>query len=241
MLHYIRFTVFFIFMTLISLCFVLIGLLCPFHPSMNKVAGSVISRGALKILGIRLIYQGISIKEVEKNFPFIICSNHQHNFDIFLISNKFTKRTITLGKFSILFIPIFGLMYYLSGNILIKRNSKKNSYLAINKAVEAIKKNKSVFIFPEGTRNTKTEILPFKKGIYHAAKRANCPIMPIAISHYADTIDLNKYISATIIVKYLPPFFIKANEDATQALERLRQIIITNQKEINNNLKLKNC
>jgi len=68
----------------------------------------------------------------------------------------------------------------------------------MKEAAQYIKKNKlAVNIAPEGTRsNFKTpDLLPFKKGGFHLAVQAQCPIVPIVIPNYptAGVYDSSKY------------------------------------------------
>lgn len=41
-----------------------------------------------------------------------------------------------------------------------------------------------LWIFPEGTRNTTDEMLPFKKGAFHLALAGHLPILPVVYSSY---------------------------------------------------------
>lgn len=41
-----------------------------------------------------------------------------------------------------------------------------------------------MWIFPEGTRSKKEELLPFKKGAFHIAMMHKLPIVPVIVSPY---------------------------------------------------------
>ncbi len=54
--------------------------------------------------------------------------------------------------------------------VLIERKKVTRETNPLPRLVEALKVGESVIIFPEGRRNTDTELLPFKSGIYHLAR-----------------------------------------------------------------------
>ncbi len=58
---------------------------------------------------------------------------------------------------------------------------------------------------PEGTRSKGRGFLPFKKGPFVTAIKAQVPIVPVAWSNYSQIIDLNKWHSCTILVQALEP------------------------------------
>jgi lysophosphatidate acyltransferase len=39
-------------------------------------------------------------------------------------------------------------------------------------------------MFPEGTRNQKEKLLPFKKGAFHLAIASRSPIQPVVVNRY---------------------------------------------------------
>lgn len=72
---------------------------------------------------------------MKENHPCVIISNHQDNLDIFAGALALPDRTVSIGKRSIIWIPFFGLYYWLSGNILIDRKNKRSAFETMDVAV----------------------------------------------------------------------------------------------------------
>ena len=53
---------------------------------------------------------------------------------------------------------------------------------SIERAAESIRAGNTFLIFPEGTRSKTAELLPFKKGGFIMAIKAQAPVVPVAIS-----------------------------------------------------------
>jgi len=49
-----------------------------------------------------------------------------------------------------------------------------------------------MWMFPEGTRSKKPELIPFKKGAFQVAVQNNLPIVPLVISPYSFIDDRKK-------------------------------------------------
>ena len=122
--------------------------------------------------------------------------------DVFVGARMIPKRTVSIGKRSILFIPFFGIFYYLTGNILINRGNKKSAIGTMDMAAKQIlEKNISVWVLPEGTRSKGRGVLPFKKGAFVTAIKAQVPVIPISISTYKGVIDFKKWHAGTVIIE----------------------------------------
>lgn len=147
---------------------------------------------------------------LNKNFSksCIYIANHQNNYDMVTVSYVVQPKTITVGKKNLLWIPLFGQLYWLSGNILIDRsNSIRKSRSLLIKIIKIIKMNNiSVWIFPEGTRNYGRGLLPFKTGAFYAAIAAKVPIIPICVSDLSNKkIKLNRLSNGLVIIEIMPP------------------------------------
>ena len=136
----------------------------------------------------------------------IYIANHQNNYDMVTASNIVQPPTVTVGKKSLAWIPFFGQLYWLTGNLLIDRNNRAKAHGAIAEVVNAFKKrNISFWMFPEGTRSRGRGLLPFKTGAFHAAVAAGVPIIPVCVSNTSNKINLNRLNNGLVIVEMLPP------------------------------------
>lgn len=136
----------------------------------------------------------------------IYIANHQNNYDMVTAASVVQPRTVTVGKKSLLWIPFFGQLYWLTGNLLIDRENRSRAHGTINEIVRQIKKkNISIWMFPEGTRSRGRGLLPFKMGAFHAAIAAGVPVVPICISTTSNKIKLNRWSNGLVIVEIMPP------------------------------------
>ncbi|VEB95422.1 1-acyl-sn-glycerol-3-phosphate acyltransferase [Cedecea lapagei] len=136
----------------------------------------------------------------------IYIGNHQNNYDMVTAANIVQPPTVTVGKKSLVWIPFFGQLYWLTGNLLIDRDNRAKAHSTISQVVEQIRKRKvSIWMFPEGTRSRGRGLLPFKTGAFHAAIAAGVPIIPVCVSNTSHKIKLNRWNNGLVIVEMLPP------------------------------------
>lgn len=136
----------------------------------------------------------------------IYIANHQNTWDLFTVSSAVTPKVVTVGKKSLVWIPLFGQLYWITGNILIDRFNKSKAMGTIEQVIAKMKSSDvSVWMFPEGTRSRGRGLLPFKTGAFHAAVGAGVPIIPIVCSTTQGKLKLNKWDNGHVIVEMLPP------------------------------------
>ncbi len=153
--------------------------------------------------------------------PVVYVANHQNSYDIFTISASLPRRTVTVGKKSLRWIPFFGQMYWFTGNVLIDRNNRSKAHNTIATTAQKMRDNNiSVWLFPEGTRSYGRGLLPFKTGAFHTAKQADVPIVPICVSNTHDLIKLNRWNNGKMIIEFLPPVHIN-QQDSNSSIRHI--------------------
>jgi len=136
----------------------------------------------------------------------VIIANHQSNYDLFVIGGLIPPRTVSMGKKSLKWLPLFGQLYWLAGNVLIDRDNPRNARRSLLATARTLQeRDTSIFVFPEGTRHPGEGMLPFKKGAFQLALAAGVPIVPLCVSSYAGTLNANRCVAARIAVRSLAP------------------------------------
>lgn len=189
-------------MLISSILILPIILLNPFSPFSNNLLRSIINLYSLRLLNIELEIIG-DIKSIDS--PAVIISNHQHLIDVFIATAIVPKNSMAVGKKEIMYIPIFGLFFWLSGNLLINRRSKIKAMKSLQKTGRIIKRRQqSIWIMPEGTRNKNKTLLPFKKGAFQVARLAEYKIVPVVFSQFANDFSYLNLVKRKIQIKILP-------------------------------------
>ncbi|MDP5150484.1 1-acylglycerol-3-phosphate O-acyltransferase [Rheinheimera baltica] len=203
MIAVVRIVLLILFFLLSTVAGLLICLVRPFHPN-NVYIFSHWYGWAAWIFGLKVEIRQHNGADIGQ--PCVYIANHQNNLDLFTISNAVELRTVTIGKKSLKFIPFFGQLYWLSGNILIDRQNKSRALGAMLGAAERIGRDKiSVWMFPEGTRSYGRGLLPFKMGAFHIALEANVPVVPVCMSSTHGQFKLNRWNNGKVIVQIMAP------------------------------------
>ncbi|PSJ46667.1 1-acyl-sn-glycerol-3-phosphate acyltransferase [Zobellella endophytica] len=203
----------------------LVCLLRPRHPNNVYLLGRLFHR-ACPLVGLKVRVRGY--EHVRDLHSAVYIANHQSNWDIIALPGAVMPRTVAIGKNSLFWIPLFGQLFWLSGNLLINRENKAKAASTIGTVVDRIRqRNISIWMFPEGTRSKGKGLLPFKTGAFHIALQARVPIVPIACSSYFGQVDLNRWDNGELIVEIMPPIAIEDYEPGhlRELLKHSRQLI----------------
>lgn len=113
---------------------------------------------------------------------YVFAANHRSNFDIFVLIAVLPGKFLFVAKKALFQIPFFGQVLTRMGYISVDRGNQAEAIRSLNRATALIKAGSSIIVFPEGTRATVGELLPFKKGVFIMALKAGQPIVPVAVS-----------------------------------------------------------
>src|SRR5688572_19261341 len=135
---------------------------------------------ALSLAGIRYRVRGRH--HLPPGRAVVFCSNHESNVDPPVLFQALHRRLHILFKAELKKLPILGKVMVAGGFVPVERERKEASMASIDMAAESIRSGNSFLIFPEGTRSQTSQLLPFKKGGFIMAIKAQAPIVPVAVS-----------------------------------------------------------
>jgi len=186
------------------------------------------ARTILYLLNITVVADGLS--NIDRKSSYLIVSNHQSYFDIFILLSYLNVDFKFVAKSSLFKIPFLGWSMKRLGYISVDRKNLKktlslfNQINLSNKASENIsdskRKNKknaavSILIFPEGTRSDDGKLKDFKTaGLKRFIEILNLPILPVVISGTFDILKKNSlkiHGGKTVRLKILKPVLTETN------------------------------
>jgi 1-acyl-sn-glycerol-3-phosphate acyltransferase len=133
---------------------------------------------ALTLSGIR--YRVIGRENIP-NTAVVFCSNHESNVDPAVLFRALLPRLHILYKAELHKFPIMGMAFDVGGFVPVDRADREKSFASIARGAESLRVGNSFLIFPEGTRSRSGQLLPFKKGGFIMAIKAQVPIVPVAV------------------------------------------------------------
>ena len=149
--------------------------------------GEVGAKIGLWLSGIQVSV--LNADRIQHNRAAVYAVNHTSNVEppiAFVELSDLFPRLRILYKAELRKLPILVRAFDIVGFVPLERGNREQSLPAIERAAEALRAGNSFLIFPEGTRSRTGELLPFKKGGFIMAIKAQAPVVPMAISGARD-------------------------------------------------------
>lgn len=153
----------------------------------------------------------IGHENVPTDTPVLYVANHRSYFDILLTYCRCPGLTGYVAKDSMEKIPLLSIWMKRLYCLFLNRTDVREGLKTILTGIEQMKDGISMCIFPEGTRNHETDMLPFKEGSLKMAEKTGYPIIPIAITNSAEIFENHfpKIKPAKVILEYGAPIYPK--------------------------------
>ncbi|MEX1190120.1 MAG: lysophospholipid acyltransferase family protein [Bacteroidia bacterium] len=159
--------------------------------------------------GIRLKQK--NKKALSSSLPCIIVGNHGSNLDMFIGAFCSPLNIKPLAKMQLKKIPILGHLFS-AVCVMVDRSSKESRDRSSRAMMAEILKGNSIYIFPEGTRNTGNQpVNDFYDGAFRFAIDSQRPIVAMCIINARKVVPSDSYSvrPGTITVQYLGPYITK--------------------------------
>jgi 1-acyl-sn-glycerol-3-phosphate acyltransferase len=171
----------------------------------------------------------IGRRNVDPLQSYVIVSNHQSQYDIFVLYGWLNIDFKWVMKQELRKVPAIGISCERLGHIYVDRSNREAALSSINAAKQRIVDGTSVLFFPEGTRSRDNRMRPFKKGAFRMALDLQLPILPITIqgTRYilpSDTLDLYPG-RATMIIHPPIPIGNYSHDTLDDLIARTRAVI----------------
>lgn len=125
----------------------------------------------------------IGLENIPKDQAVLYVSNHRSYFDILIGYTSVPTLTGFVAKKEMEHIPCVSRWMRYLNCLFLDRENIREGLKTILQGIEHIKNGYSIFISPEGTRNSQKEMLPFHEGSFKMAEKAGCPIIPVAMTN----------------------------------------------------------
>ncbi len=159
----------------------------------------------------------------------VVMANHQSLFDIPVLIASLPVPALFMAKRELFQIPLFGWALRAGGFIPVDRRNQKRARESFRQAVARLGQGGAVLLFPEETRSVDGQLLPFKRGGFLLARKAEAAILPVGIEGTLGVQERSSYLirGGLVTVRYGHPRSADAPDLAAEVrheIERLASI-----------------
>lgn len=176
----------------------------------------------LIVIPVRIIHDN----NFDKKKKYIIVANHTSYLDTAMIFRSIPFYAKPLAKAELAKIPLFGFLYKQLA-VTVDRGNDKSKRRSVHLLKRHLKREGSIFIFPEGTFNESDEPLKeFYDGAFRIAMETETSILPVIFPdtkkrmHYSSIFSLNPGICRAIFLPAIP-----ASEFPHHTIKSLKELI----------------
>jgi len=121
-------------------------------------------------------------EHIDPSASYVVVANHLSQTDILALYGWMPLDLKWVIKAELRKVPFLGAGCAAMGHLFVDRKNRAVAQKQLAAFKETIEPGTSVLVFPEGTRSTNGELLPFKRGAFSIAKDLGLPILPVTLN-----------------------------------------------------------
>lgn len=193
----------------------------------QKIVNNLGFRPILFLSGVRVTVKGR--EHIFQDRAALYVFNHRGFYDILVGYTTAPYPTAFVSKKEIGKVPMVSRWMKFMNCLFLDRDDIKQGLQTILKGIELLKEGTSIYIAPEGTRNSGDELLEFHEASFKLAEKSKCPIVPVALNNTDAVLERHMpWIHKThIVVEYCEPIYMDQMERAEKKAigKKVREIL----------------
>ena len=188
------------------------------------------------LVGLAKFFSGASARWIDcqpDTSQRVYFANHTSHLDAIIVWSALPRNVRTVTR------PVAAKDYWDKGwlrrhlakvfqALLIDRREIKVHQSPVDVMLREIGDTYSLIVFPEGGRNTETEIQEFKSGLYYLSKkRPDLELVPVYIENLNRVLPRGEFLPVPLLscIKFGPPMWLEQGEPKAEFLERARDAV----------------
>lgn len=182
------------------------------NPNLRDYSSLRIVQWAFKVI---LLLAGVDVTVIGEEHipdePVLYIGNHRSFFDVPITYSRCRRLTGFVSKKELEKVPLLSNWMRFLYCLFLDRDNVRSGLKTILTAIEQVKNDISIFIFPEGTRNKGEElsVLPFHDGSFKIAEKTGCPVIPVSINNSVQIFEAHFPIirKTHVVLEYGEPIY----------------------------------
>lgn len=182
------------------------------NPNLRDYSSLRVVQWAFKVI---LLLAGVDVTVIGEEHipdePVLYIGNHRSFFDVPITYSRCRRLTGFVSKKELEKVPLLSNWMRFLYCLFLDRDNVRSGLKTILTAIEQVKNDISIFIFPEGTRNKGEElsVLPFHDGSFKIAEKTGCPVIPVSINNSVQIFEAHFPIirKTHVVLEYGEPIY----------------------------------
>jgi len=152
--------------------------------------------------------------------PAVLAANHQSVFDVALLAALVPPPVAFVARGDLTRLPIIGSVLRHGQHVILDRDSTARAVL--DQIAERVTRGARVVFFAEGARSNDGTVGAFRAGAFHAAWRAECALVPVALAGTRCAIakGSRRIRPSRLAVSFLDPVWLTREEATSRTFRR---------------------